>query len=81
MKKILWRPALESTRKKKKKEGFLLNPGINRDENRSHGIDGMDGMEKKVFSDSQKDTFSSIEEKLSNVDVPDSISQLYLEEF
>lgn len=41
----------------------------------------MDGMEKKVFSDSQKDAFSSIEEKLSNVDVPDSVSQLYLEEF
>lgn len=29
----------------------------------------MDGMEKKVFSDSQKDAFSSTEEKMSSVDI------------
>lgn len=43
-------------------------------------MDGKDSVEENVFSDSQKMLLVT-KEKQSNVDVSDSISQLYLEEF
>lgn len=44
--------ALESTRRKQRE--CLLNSGINRDENLSLRIDGMDGVEEKLFMGSHK---------------------------